>query len=310
MDKVAQAIAQFRALEENFKVADIHEWHSAHVEVPIFAVCGYLVLVFWVPGVLEAWKIKLQLTSVMILWNVFLATFSIMGAFRMVPVLLEGLMSKGFEESVCANGDWFLNGKPGLWMALFIYSKFPELVDTVFLVFKRRPVILLHWFHHCTVLMYCWHAYLHLSGPGIWFCTMNYCVHAIMYSYYAAMAARLGKFLNVLAPLITSIQILQMVGGLIVTVTAGRRLMSGGTCAADPANLKLGFAMYLSYFVLFFMLFMAKYMTPKGKKGGSSSNPEDAKMVCGVDVRRTDTAGRFADHSNAEVKANGSKKHK
>merc|ERR1719203_1457714 len=189
-----------------------------------------------------------------------------MGASRTVPHLYKGLQERGFEGTICDDGAWFLNGTSGFWVMLFIYSKMPELIDTLFLVLKRRPVILLHWFHHCTVLMYCWNAYYLKSGPGLWFATMIFCVHAIMYSYYAAMAARLGKLLAPIAPFITGLQILQMMGGMIVVVTASRRLMTDGKCAADPANMKLGFVMYCSYFILFGMLFWSKYMRVPCKK--------------------------------------------
>ena len=64
----------------------------------------------------------------------------------------------------------------GLWVGLFIYSKMPELLDTAFLTFQKKPVIFLHWFHHVTVLLYCWHAYHHQVSSGLWFASMNYCV--------------------------------------------------------------------------------------------------------------------------------------
>ena len=53
-------------------------------------------------------------------------------------------------------------------MGLFIFSKLPELFDTAFLVLQKKKVIFLHWFHHTTVLLYCWHAYHNRIGPGIW----------------------------------------------------------------------------------------------------------------------------------------------
>ena len=43
-----------------------------------------------------------------------------------------------------------------LWQLLFMWSKFPELFDTVLLVLRGRPVIFLHWHHHVTVLLFCW----------------------------------------------------------------------------------------------------------------------------------------------------------
>ena len=45
---------------------------------------------------------------------------------------------------------------------------------------QRKKVIFLHWFHHTTVLLYCWHAFHHEIAPGIWFAAMNYGVHMIM----------------------------------------------------------------------------------------------------------------------------------
>jgi len=307
MEHVSGMMDKLRATESAFNAREVMKWHGEHAEVPVFAVCIYFVVVFWLPGVLEASNIKFKLSGLMILWNTLLATFSVFGASRLIPALYAGVTKMGYEESVCADAAWWKNGTSGFWVCLFVYSKIPELVDTLFLVLRRRPVILLHWFHHCTVLLYCWHAYLIVSGPGMWFATMNFTVHAIMYSYYAAMAARLGKFLTVIAPLITAIQILQMMGGMIIVVTACNRVLAGGTCAADPANLKLGFAMYFSYFILFFMLFWNKYVANpcKEKRPSDESSP---RVLCGVDLGQTDTAGRFNDYGGKKTATNGKKK--
>ncbi len=50
-------------------------------------------------------------------------------------------------------------------------SQIPELVDTVFIVLRKKPLILLHWYHHFTVLLYCWHSYATRSSAGVykWF---------------------------------------------------------------------------------------------------------------------------------------------
>ena len=57
-------------------------------------------------------------------------------------------------------------------------------------------------------------------SQGIWFAAMNLSVHSIMYFYYFMGAVGLRKVVRPFAPLITTIQILQMVGGIAVTVTA------------------------------------------------------------------------------------------
>lgn len=50
----------------------------------------------------------------------------------------------------------------------------------LWLILKKRPVIFLHSYHHITVLLYCWHAYASRNSAGLWFATMNYCVHSLM----------------------------------------------------------------------------------------------------------------------------------
>ena len=76
----------------------------------------------------------------------------------------EGLIQRRTFESVADR----------LWVALFIYSKFFELIDTVLLLLASRSVILLHWWHHLTVLLYCWHAYSTRPGTGLWYAAMNH----------------------------------------------------------------------------------------------------------------------------------------
>jgi hypothetical protein len=37
-----------------------------------------------------------------------------------------------------------------------VVGRFAELIDTAFLVLRKRTVNLLHWYHHASVLYYCW----------------------------------------------------------------------------------------------------------------------------------------------------------
>lgn len=151
----------------------------------------------------------------------------------------------------------------------------------MFLVIRKKPVIFLHWYHHVTVLLFCWHAWHIVAGYGIWFATMNFSVHSIMYSYYFATNIGLFKLVRPFAPIITFLQIAQMIAGMFILIMVAKYVSTatetteGGfeassssykpdACNVDAANLKLGLAMYFSYFVLFAMFFWEKYI------GGSS----------------------------------------
>lgn len=85
-------------------------------------------------------------------WNLFLSVFSFMGALRTVPHLLNNLYQFGFYYTTCAAapGAYGL-GASGMWVTLFIFSKIPELVDTAFIVLRKKPLIFLHWY------VCCWH---------------------------------------------------------------------------------------------------------------------------------------------------------
>jgi elongation of very long chain fatty acids protein 6 len=68
------------------------------------------------------------------------------GCYKTMPVLIAALMENGLTYTACTNpSSWYLMGPSGLWTTLFVYSKIPELLDTVFLVLQKKRVIFLHW---------------------------------------------------------------------------------------------------------------------------------------------------------------------
>ena len=122
-------------------------------------------------------------------WNFFLAAFSWFGVVRTMPRMLYNLNTFGFKYTVCTPAfESFGVGPSGFWATLFVLSKFPELVDTIFIVLRKKPLLFLHWYHHVTVLLFCWHAYATRTGSGLYFIAMNFTVHAVMYTYYGVKA--------------------------------------------------------------------------------------------------------------------------
>lgn len=157
-------------------------------------------------------KDKNYLRVPLIAWNFMLSAFSLWGAIRTVPHILYLLSSTSFDEVVCKEPyKTYGPASTGLAVQLFILSKIPELGDTVFLILKRKDPIFLHWYHHITVLLFCWHSYVTEAAYGLFFIAMNYTVHAVMYGYYGLAAMQLLPK-SYPAGGITTIQILQMFG--------------------------------------------------------------------------------------------------
>lgn len=293
------------AYEADFKGQSWIEFTREHTEIPVFAVCIYFGIVFYVPGILKN-SAGFKLRGPFAAWNLILAIFSMIGTTRTLPHLMRALHTEGFTSTCCKDPkDWYLDGPVGLWVGLFIFSKIPELLDTVFLVLQKKRVIFLHWFHHVTVMLYCWHAFHNRVASGLWFTSMNLLVHSIMYTYYFLMAAKLHYLATPFAPLITTIQILQMAVGSYVTWHSAVVYYREGpsSCAVNAANFKLGLAMYGCYMVLFCLLFHNKYFGAKSGPQQSRTAGDGTDKICGVDIgtSKVDMAGRFADFKpNAE----------
>jgi len=306
MEALRGIVDEIWRYETDFKGQAWIDWVRDHAEVPVLTSCLYLSFVFYVPDLLKGSQ-PLKLRSAFAAWNLTLCAFSVVGSVHTLPTLLENLFKHGFLYTVCRDPeDWYLNGPTGLWVGLFIFSKIPELLDTAFLVMQQKRVIFLHWFHHATVMLYCWHAYHTRVAPGLWFAAMNFLVHSIMYLYYGAMACKLNWLATPFAPMITTVQILQMAVGSAVTVTSAIEHRRGGdaACKVDPANYKLGLTMYGSYLCLFSMLFLNKYFGAARKPGGAKTD-----KICGVEIGRggpVDAAGRFEDFSKSSASGSSS----
>mmetsp|Transcript_25251 Transcript_25251/g.72694 ORF Transcript_25251/g.72694 Transcript_25251/m.72694 type:complete len:310 (+) Transcript_25251:69-998(+) len=195
------------------------------------------------------------------LWNLGLSLFSAWGVWSMSRVLAVATRSEGFFFTVCADTTSLMtysgDSPAALALALFCLSKVPELGDTVFLILKRKPVRLLQWYHHASVMLFCWLALATEYTPGLWFAATNYFVHSIMYMYFFLMTFKSASHVvKRIAPFVTIIQILQMVWGLVVNSVAVSAYFRTGTCQIQAMTVYCAVAMYASYFSLFAQLFL------------------------------------------------------
>jgi hypothetical protein len=264
---LASPYAAYAGYANNFKATGMINVMQAHPEVPLAVAALYVAFVFAGQAAMKRCDAP-PLRWVNVVWNLFLSLFSIAGAVVTIPYLAQKLQAEGFYYTMCEQPDnWFFNGPTGLWVGLFALSKIPEMFDTVLLVLQKKPVILLHWYHHFTVMLFCWFAWCNYVAPGIWYAAMNYGVHSIMYTYYFLMSlsAATRKVAKPFAQMITTVQLLQMVAGSAIAVMGAFYIhVSRTPCAQGGALLNgLAIAMYASYFVLFAMLFNRNYLKKK-----------------------------------------------
>lgn len=285
-----------------FKGEPVRLWMNDHLELPVIVVALYMVMVLWVPENFMKNRKPYNLKLLNTIWNLLLSVFSITGAYYCLPVIYKSVFGPPYEleyESqpgvmeqrvgsvymgVCKwNGNLFFNNATGAYVMMFILSKIPEMLDTAFLVFQKKNFIFLHWYHHITVMLYCWHSYIYHIGSGLVFAGMNYGVHSVMYSYYFVCALGYRHWVRPIAPYITMLQIIQMVIGLYVELYSLYQLYLGKGCDSNKTNIRLGTIMYLSYFILFTQMYLNNYIFKKRDKDRkprvSASAPAKADEV-------------------------------
>lgn len=110
-----------------------------------------------------------ELRLPMFVWSSMLAIFSVLGTLRFVPETIYAIKKFGFHYSVCDNSYYDNNKITGFWAFMFVISKLPELGDTLFIVLRKQNFMLLHWYHHISVLIMTWYSYSMRYSLGRWY---------------------------------------------------------------------------------------------------------------------------------------------
>jgi len=202
-------------------------------------------------------------------WETGLAVFSILGTLHIVPLALEPIISgkKTIAGAICM--DSVLNDPRGVWVFYLGLSKIFEFGDTLFVVLRKRPLILLQHWHHFATMLYCTYGIIgtyDMNNSNVFFAAMNYTVHSIMYTWYAT--TRLGwRSPRWCMICVTLMQLFQMVCGVGILLITGYSWGSdcGPWATDDPIGFKFTLFMYASYMVLFAKLFCEKYLTLRPK---------------------------------------------
>eukprot|EP01102_Stenamoeba_stenopodia_P021637 TRINITY_DN877_c0_g1_i1.p1 TRINITY_DN877_c0_g1~~TRINITY_DN877_c0_g1_i1.p1 ORF type:complete len:277 (-),score=53.44 TRINITY_DN877_c0_g1_i1:318-1148(-) len=177
------------------------------------------------------------------------------------------MMAVGGVSGVLCDADLkYQTGSYYFGLYLFYLSKYYELLDTLFLVLKKKPLIFLHVYHHPATLVLCWVCLEWRVAPQ-WHCTTaNAIVHTFMYYYY--FLATLGKTVF-WKKYITKLQITQFVvdvGLNFVWVYYTSKLESGKTCGGGWLGWAFGQFILGSYLLLFIQFYIQSYKSAQANR--------------------------------------------
>jgi len=241
------------------------EWRSSTFVISTI----YVISIFTLQQIMKN-RQKYNLRGPLMTWNLFLALFSMLGFVINSLFQWQYALLYGWKRSVC--DLIMLKGQEGIFSFLFCFSKLPELLDTYFVVLRKQKLIFLHWYHHVTVFIYCWYSYSSITSPQQWFITLNYFIHFIMYSYYTVRASGVCRPPIWINMIITSLQIFQMVVGVVINVyvlgnmVVDQKWYCDGKIETTYSYVLFALAMYASYFALFAQYFFKAYIHRRHSK--------------------------------------------
>ena len=132
-------------------------------------------------------------------------------------------------------------------------------------------------YHHVTVLLFTWDTHFRDGSSSRYFIFINLFVHSVMYSYYAIQAYGI-RCPSSFAMMITSIQMTQMLMGILVLMRVNSLMNSGQQCFDSTFTVVSGLLMYASYFILFAHFFVRRYFAKTPVKRIDTNNNSNNKI--------------------------------
>ncbi|KII86437.1 hypothetical protein PLICRDRAFT_700491 [Plicaturopsis crispa FD-325 SS-3] len=269
------------------------------------ALAGYLATIFGLREVMKDRQPQ-KLNALFQVHNVILSGGSLILLVLMLEEILPIVWNHGIYYAICAEESW--TPRMEFYYMINYYFKYLELLDTVFLAMKKKPLAFLHVFHHSATALLCFTQLGGKTSVSWVVITLNLGVHVLMYYYYYATAGGAKIWWK---KYLTLMQITQFVIDLGVVYfgswclftsrssarTLANSSMAGfqhfayayrpdlphvGNCAGTENAALFGCALLTSYLGLFINFYLQTYKKPvKGGKavgnGAAKANGNAAK---------------------------------
>ncbi|KAJ6544437.1 GNS1/SUR4 family-domain-containing protein [Mycena capillaripes] len=227
------------------------------------SLASYLALIFGIQTAMKNHPPR-RLNTLFQSHNIILSGGSLLLLVLLIEETIPILWKTGLFSAMCSEASW--TPRMEFYYMINYYFKYLELLDTVFLAFKKKPLRFLHVFHHSATTLLCYSA-LFGKISGSWIpISLNLAVHVLMYYYYCATAAGARVWWK---KYLTMIQIMQFVivlfaGYFGVYVHFAATYFDGvlprmGNCAGSGPVAVFGCSLVTVYLGLFINFYLQTY---------------------------------------------------
>eukprot|EP01104_Vermistella_antarctica_P005319 TRINITY_DN157_c1_g1_i1.p1 TRINITY_DN157_c1_g1~~TRINITY_DN157_c1_g1_i1.p1 ORF type:complete len:324 (+),score=70.42 TRINITY_DN157_c1_g1_i1:154-1125(+) len=232
-------------------------YQSTHVQLAL-GMLGYMSLLFVLEKLMKD-RPPMTFKWIFAIHNLFLSLVSAVLLGLILENIVPRIWANGFTWSLC-HKDIF-DGRLDFYIYLNYALKYYELLDTVFLVLKKKELQFLHVYHHVSTTILCFYEFHGKVSMQWTIIVMNLTVHVVMYYYFlrTTFGARLWwkKYLTIMQ--ITQFVIDLTIIYLTVFWYVGGMLSTGIEVHGSFTGATVGTFVITSFFALFIQFFSKTY---------------------------------------------------